>query len=92
MPVPILHVPSDAPELVAGLRRILDTDVSRIVDILRPAMEQQSYAGRALFAGLRSLPFPADPLGQLDGNAVKRPGECLAQADIAVKFVLVVAR
>jgi helix-turn-helix protein len=51
---------------VAGLRRILgEADVRRIVDILRPVMESQSCSGRALFAGLRSLPFPDDALGQL---------------------------
>jgi hypothetical protein len=51
---------------IAGLRRILgEADVRRIVDILHPAMESQSCAGRALYAGLRSLPFPDDPIGQL---------------------------
>lgn len=51
---------------VAALRRILgDADPSRIVEILRPAMESLPCAGRALFAGLRSLDFPEDPLGQL---------------------------
>jgi hypothetical protein len=51
---------------VGGLHRILgEADVRRIVEILRPAMESQSCAGRALFAGLRSLPFPDDALGQL---------------------------
>jgi helix-turn-helix protein len=50
----------------AGLERLLgDADVSRIVDVLRPAMESVDYAGRALFAGLLSLPFPDHPLAQL---------------------------
>jgi hypothetical protein len=50
----------------AGLRRMLgDADVKRAVAILRPAMESVEYAGRALFSGLLSLPFPDDPLAQL---------------------------
>ena len=50
----------------SGLERILgDADVSRAVEILRPVMESVDYAGRALFAGLRSLPFPDHELAQL---------------------------
>jgi hypothetical protein len=50
----------------AGLERILgDADVSRPVAILRRVMESVDYAGRALFAGLRSLDFPEHPLAQL---------------------------
>ncbi len=51
---------------VTGLRRILgEADPSAAVAILRPVMESVDYAGRALFAGLRSLDVPTDPLGQL---------------------------
>ncbi len=50
----------------AGLRRILgDADPSAAVAILRPVMESVDYAGRMLFAGLRALPFPDEPLAQL---------------------------
>jgi hypothetical protein len=50
----------------AGLRRILgEADPSPVVRILRGVMESVGYAGRPLFAGLRSLPFPGDPLTQL---------------------------
>jgi hypothetical protein len=50
----------------AGLHRILgEADPSAAIAILRPVMESVDYAGRALFSGLRSLDFPADPLGQL---------------------------
>lgn len=50
----------------AALRRMLgDIDPVPAVAILRPVLEAQEVAGRALFAGLRSLPFPTDPLAQL---------------------------
>jgi helix-turn-helix protein len=50
----------------AALRRMLgDVDVRPAVEILRPVMESMAFAGRALFSGLRSLPFPTDPIGQL---------------------------
>jgi hypothetical protein len=50
----------------AGLERILgDADVGRPVEILRRTMEAVDYAGRALFAGLRSLGLPDHPLAQL---------------------------
>jgi hypothetical protein len=50
----------------AGLERILgEADVTRPVEILRRTMESVDYAGRALFAGLRSLDFPEHPLAQL---------------------------
>ncbi len=49
-----------------GLRRMLgEADPAPVVDRLRPVMESVDYAGRALFAGLRSLTFPSDPLAQL---------------------------
>lgn len=50
----------------AALRRMLgDVDPARAVAILRPVMESCAYAGRMLFSGLRSLPFPGDPVAQL---------------------------
>jgi hypothetical protein len=50
----------------AGLRRMLgESDPAPVVDILRPVMESVDYAGRMLFSGLRSLPFPDDPIAQL---------------------------
>lgn len=50
----------------ASLRRILgDFDPSRAVSILRPVMESLDVAGRPIFSGLRSLPFPGEPVGQL---------------------------
>ncbi|MEX0873720.1 MAG: hypothetical protein WD646_11645 [Actinomycetota bacterium] len=49
-----------------ALRRMLgEADPSAAVEILRPVMESVDYAGRTLFAGLRSLPFPNDPVGAL---------------------------
>jgi hypothetical protein len=53
-----------------GLRRILsgswgDADVEPATKILRDVMESVDYAGRALFSGLRSLPFPDDPFAAL---------------------------
>jgi hypothetical protein len=50
----------------AALRRMLgEADVRPAVEILRPVMESVPFAGRALFAGLRSLPFPDDPVAGL---------------------------
>lgn len=54
----------------AALERMLGDDgvlpdVRRAVEILRRTMESVDYAGRALFAGLRSLPFPDHELAQL---------------------------
>lgn len=49
-----------------ALKRILgEADVKPVVDTLRPAMESVDYVGRALFAGLRSLRFPSDPMTAL---------------------------
>jgi hypothetical protein len=49
-----------------GLARMLgEADVKRAVAILRPAMESVDHAGRTLFAGLLSLPFPDSPVTQL---------------------------
>lgn len=50
----------------AALERMIGTpDTARAVEILRPAMEAQPLSGRPIFAGLRSLPFPDEPLGAL---------------------------
>ena len=50
----------------AALRRMLgEANPAPVVDGLRPVMESVDYSGRALFAGLRSLPFPEDPVAQL---------------------------
>ena len=50
----------------AALKRILgEADVLPAVEILRPVMESVNYTGRTLFAGLRSQPFPDDPVGAL---------------------------
>ena len=52
--------------VTAALKRMLgDVDPSPAVAILRPVLESVPMVGRALFSGLRSLPFPADPVGQL---------------------------
>lgn len=53
---------------VASLRELLpDADVQGAVEVLRRATDVAAadVAGRPLFAGLASLPWPADPLGQL---------------------------
>jgi len=50
----------------AALKRILgEADPSGAVDILKPIMESVDFAGRMLFAGLRGLGFPDEPLAQL---------------------------
>ena len=50
----------------AAVRRMIgEPDTARAVEILRDVMEPRSVAGRSLFAGLRSLPFPDDPIGAL---------------------------
>jgi hypothetical protein len=53
---------------VAALRELLpDADVGEAVGLLRRAVDAASaeVAGRPLFAGQISLPWPEDPLGQL---------------------------
>jgi helix-turn-helix protein len=63
-PSGVLDARSDG--ITQALRRILgEADPSRIVQILRGVMESVDYAGRTLFSGLRSLPFPTDPFTQL---------------------------
>lgn len=51
---------------VESLREILgDADVTGAVDVLRRGLAAAQPAGRPLFAGLASLPWPTDPLGRL---------------------------
>jgi Helix-turn-helix family len=52
----------------AYLARVLGEDppgVERAVTILRPVVEAGSTAGHPVYAGLRSLPWPGTPLGDL---------------------------
>ncbi len=50
----------------ASLRVVLsDADVSPAVTVLRRGVESATGTGRALFAGLMSLPWPDDPAAQL---------------------------
>jgi hypothetical protein len=53
---------------VAQLKRILGEDppgATQLADLLLAAAEPLPLAGRALFAGQRSLPIPADPVARL---------------------------
>ena len=54
---------------VASLRRLLGepdaAQVARAVELLRRGLEAAEGAGHPLFSGLKSLPFPEEPLGQL---------------------------
>jgi hypothetical protein len=53
----------------ASLRRLLGEpearDLSRAVELLQRGLAVAEGAGHPLFSGLKSLPFPADPMGQL---------------------------
>lgn len=50
----------------SALHRMLGKiDPRPATDVLRPALESVDGAGRALFSGLRSLPFPDDPVAGL---------------------------
>lgn len=51
----------------AALRRIIGepSTAARATAILRPVLDSLPLSGRTLFAGLRSLPFPDDPIGAL---------------------------
>ena len=66
-PEPLLQARYDG--AVASLRRLLGEpdarQVGRAVELLRRGLEAAEGAGHALFSGLKSLPFPADPVGQL---------------------------
>lgn len=52
-----------------SLRRLLgepgDGLLARAVELLQQALEAAEFAGHPLYCGLRSLPWPADPIGQL---------------------------
>jgi len=51
---------------VESLRRSLgDADVQHVVGVLQRAVEAADSTGRPMFAGLRSLPTPSEPLAQL---------------------------
>jgi hypothetical protein len=51
---------------IESLRAILgDADVTAVVAALRRGVEAADGTGRPLFTGVRALPWPADPLGQL---------------------------
>jgi hypothetical protein len=54
-----------APAYLAGALGEEPPGIDRAVTILRPVAEAGSTAGHAVYAGLRSLPWPASPLGDL---------------------------
>jgi hypothetical protein len=66
-PDTILHARHEG--AVASLRRLLgDPDESRLLraaELLQRAFSVAEHAGHPLYAGLRSLPFPGEPLAQL---------------------------
>ena len=66
-PEPLLQARYDG--AVASLRRLLGepdaTQLGRAVELLRRGLDVAEGAGHPLFSGLKSLPFPADPVGQL---------------------------
>ena len=53
----------------ASLRRLLGEpdakQLGRAIELLQRGLEVAEAAGHALFSGLKSLPFPTDPIGQL---------------------------
>ncbi len=53
----------------ASLRRLLGEpdprSIARAVELLQRGLEAADHAGHAIYAGLRSLPWPDDPIGQL---------------------------
>lgn len=53
----------------ASLRRLLGEpdgkQIARAVELLRRGLEAAEGAGHPLFSGLKSLPFPEEPIGQL---------------------------
>jgi hypothetical protein len=66
-PGPLLQARHDG--AVASLRRLLGEpdarQVARAVELLRRGLAVAEGAGHALFSGLKSLPWPDDPMGQL---------------------------
>ena len=63
-PAPLLQARSDG--AVASLRRLLGEpdakQAGRAVALLRRGLDAAEGAGHVLFSGLKSLPFPADPV------------------------------
>jgi hypothetical protein len=66
-PEPLLEARYDG--AVASLRRLLGEpdirQISRAVESLRRGLEVAEGAGHPLFSGLKGLPWPEEPLGQL---------------------------
>ena len=66
-PEPLLQARYDG--AVASLRRLLGEpdgpQLARAIELLQRALAVAEGAGHALFSGLKSLPFPTDPVGQL---------------------------
>jgi hypothetical protein len=66
-PEPLLQARYDG--AVASLRRLLGEpnarDLSRAVELLRRGLDAAEGAGHPLFSGLKRLPWPDDPVGQL---------------------------
>jgi hypothetical protein len=66
-PEPLLQARYDG--ATASLRRLLgevdEKQLGRAVELLRRGLDVAEGAGHALFSGLKSLPFPDEPIGQL---------------------------
>jgi hypothetical protein len=66
-PAPLLQARYDG--ATASLRRLLGEpgarEVGRAVELLRRGLDAAEGAGHPLFSGLKELPFPEEPLGQL---------------------------
>jgi hypothetical protein len=66
-PAPLLQARHDG--AVASLRRLLGEpdaqQLARAVELLQRGMADAEHAGHPLYAGLKALPWPSDPVGQL---------------------------
>jgi hypothetical protein len=66
-PEPLLQARYDG--ATASLRRLLgeldDGQIARAVEVLRRGLDVAEGAGHALFSGLKALPWPEEPIGQL---------------------------
>jgi hypothetical protein len=66
-PEPLLQARYDG--ATASLRRLLGEpdakEIGRAVELLRRGLDVAEGAGHPLFSGLKSLPFPDEPIGQL---------------------------
>jgi hypothetical protein len=66
-PGPLLQARYDG--AVASLRRLLGEpdarDLGRAIELLQRGLAVAESAGHPLFSGLKALPFPTDPVGQL---------------------------